>query len=212
MGQFKLKTTTSSTNTLQRFIPNEHPRSHSGLCSCCSHAGLRYQKFLPPPSSFPGSVHELCYLSTNFQCDLCRRRLTGAIALTSARRAPAVRPRRYHVRSLLNYNYETTNPLIVPPYGLCLDTCHRHMNRVISQEARLCPSGVLSSMATELTSRKEKKWFQHERRSKIIGFARQANLFSWMRRNIFLLCDAIIIIIFLWDHQSVGFSHQTALR
>lgn len=135
MGQFKLKTTTSSTNTLQRFIPNEHPCSHSGLCSCCSHAGLGYQKFLPPPLSFPGSVHELCYLSTNFQCDLCRRRLTGAIALTSARRAPAVRPRRYHVRSLLNYNYETTNPLIVPPYGLCLDTCHRHMNRVISQEA-----------------------------------------------------------------------------
>lgn len=53
---------------------------------------------------------------------------------------------------------------------------------------RLCPSGVLSSMATEPTNRKgKKKWFQHGRRSEIIGFARQANLFSWMRRNVFLL-------------------------
>lgn len=113
---------------------NEHTCPPSGMCSCCSHAGLASKNVLSP-LSFPGSVHKLCYLSPNFQRDLCRRRLTRAIALTSARRDPAVRPRRYHVRSLLNYNYETTNPLIVPPYGLRLDTCHRHMNRVISQEA-----------------------------------------------------------------------------
>lgn len=56
--------------------------------------------------------------------------------INKRRKALAVRLRWYHVRSLLNYNYETTNPLIVPPYGPCLDTCHCHMNtgRVISQE------------------------------------------------------------------------------
>lgn len=55
--------------------------------------------------------------------------------INKRRKALAVRLRWYHVRSLLNYNYETTNPLIVPPYELCLDTCHCHMNtgRVISQ-------------------------------------------------------------------------------
>lgn len=56
--------------------------------------------------------------------------------INKRRKALAVRLCRYHVRSLLDYNYETTNPLIVPPCGLCLDTCHCHMNtgRVISQE------------------------------------------------------------------------------
>lgn len=153
-----VKTTTSSINTLQLFIPtNEHSGLHSGMCSCCSHAGLASKSVLSP-LSFPGSVHELCYLSPNFQRDLCRRRLTRAIALTSARRDPAVRPRRYHVRSLLNYNYETTNPLIVPPYGLHLDTCHRHMNRVISQEAvcALLASFLHGNRAEKLERKKEK--------------------------------------------------------
>lgn len=151
-----VKTTTSSTNTLQLFIPmNEHSRPHSGMCSCRSHAGLGSKNVLSP-LSFPERVHEPCYLSPNFQRDLCRRCLTRAIALTSARRDPAVRPRRYHVRSLLNYNYETTNPLIVPPYGLRLDTCHRHMNSHFSGGC-LCPSGVLSSSATRLRNWKERR-------------------------------------------------------
>lgn len=48
--------------------------------------------------------------------------------INKRRKALPVRLRWYHVRSLLNYNYETTNPLIVPPCGLCLDMCHCHMN------------------------------------------------------------------------------------
>lgn len=160
------------------------------------------KNFCPPaPSGFPGSVHELCYLSPNFQCDLCRRRLTVAIALTSARRAPAVRPRRYHVRSLLNYNYETTNPLIVPPYGLRLDTCHRHMNRVISQEA-VC--ALLASSRPWQQSRqtgKEKKmistrapqrdyWIRET--SKFIFLDAKKCLFAFVMQSLLLFSCEII--------------------
>lgn len=61
--------------------------------------------------------------------------------INKRRKALAVRRRRCHVRSLLNYNYETTNPLIVPPYGPRLDTCHCHMSTdwVISQERVFTP-------------------------------------------------------------------------
>lgn len=205
MGKFKPKTTTSSTNTLQPFIANQLARPRCGVRSCCSHAGLRPQKFHPaplhspppPPPSFPGSVSELCYLSPNFQRDLCRRRLTAAIALTSARRAPAVRPRRYHVRSLLNYNYETTNPLIVPPYGLRLDTCHHHMSGVISQEA-VC--ALLASMATEPRDQKVCVWggVTPTGTPQRDDWIRKTSKFMFMdvEKHFFFICDAIIIIIF----------------
>lgn len=165
------------------------------------------KNFCPPPAppSFPGSVHELCYLSPNFQCDLCRRRLTGAIALTSARRAPAVRPRRYHVRSLLNYNYETTNPLIVPPYGLRLDTCHRHMNRVISQEA------VCALLASSRPWQQSRQTGKKKKKKTISTRAPQRDY--WIRKTSkFIFSDAKKYLFVFCDHQSVGFSHQTWLR
>lgn len=72
--------------------------------------------------------------------------------INKRRKALPVRLCWYHVRSLLNYNYETTNPLIVPPYGPCLDTCHCHMNTgwVISQEQVFTLLASCLSIATKL--------------------------------------------------------------
>lgn len=72
--------------------------------------------------------------------------------INKRRKALPVRLCWYHVRSLLNYNYETTNPLIVPPCGLCLGMCHCHMNTgwAVSQKQVFYPSAVLSSIATSL--------------------------------------------------------------
>lgn len=81
---------------------------------------------------------------------------------------------------------------------------------------RLCPSGVLSSMATEPTNReKEKKKTISTRAPPQRDYwIRKTSkfIFSDAKKYLFVFCDAIIIIIFLWDHQSVGFSHQTWLR
>lgn len=89
------------------------------------------QNFSQPLRKYPWALLPVTQLSTWFVTAPSDQNN----CINKCQKALPVRPCWYHVRSLLNYNYETTNPLIVPPYGPRLDTCHCHMNMgwVISQ-------------------------------------------------------------------------------
>lgn len=117
--------------------------------------------------------------------------------INKRRKALPVRPCWYHVRSLLNYNYETTNPLIVPLYGQRLDTCHCHMNTgwVISQGRFFTLLGSCSSKQENLLRNADMKWVHTM--SETIRFVREGKWF--LKQNHISVIPSLRLLILISD-------------